>query len=436
MSTYIVRCLRSSLLLLLLLVGACRAPVDGGQGTIDADVTARQTVTPETRSSEAAAQVQPKNLQPSAGPTLLLVTTETGRGLDFVKQVAAEFNSQSTWHVEVVAKAPDELRIDLQTALLADAAPELIWASADQARVLAAAELLQPVTDLFVADAFMPAAVADSNLQGVQWGVPVSAGDQLVLLYNRSLVAAPPATTDDLLSMQRPAGADALLAYDARDPLWLNAWLQGFGGSLRGADGRPTLNAPQMVQTLFFLQELKNRGVVPAEIDAAGAQALFREGKAAMWATHAWMLASFAGADAQPFEVGMAPLPRAAATGRAPAAGLPGAQLLLGKGVDGDRRAAAKAFVTFVSGQDVQQRIASEFRRLPALKSVLQGQAVQSDPSLQALAASQSEITALQTNDALLDVIGPRLAQVLAGERPVEEVVQEMQDVAVGTSGE
>lgn len=364
------------------------------------------------------------------------MTTETGRSLDFVKQLADEFDAQSTWHVEVVAKAQSELRIDIQTALLADAVPELIWVPADQARVLAAAELLQPVGDLVAPEAFLPAAVAASNLQGEQWGIPVSAGDQLVLLYNRTLVATPPVTTDELLSMQKPEGAEALLAYDVRDPLWFSAWLQGFGGGLRGADGSPTLNAPQMVQTLFFLQELKNRGVVPLDIDAAGAEALFREGKAAMLATQAWMLPSFTGPDGLPFEVGMAPLPRAAATGRAPAAGLPGTQLMLGKGVDGERRAAAKEFVAFVSGQDVQQRIAGDLRRLPALMSVLQGAAVQSDPALLALAAAQSEIAPLQSSDALLDVVGPRLAQVLAGERPAEEAVQEMQDVAVGTPGE
>lgn len=436
MSTHIVRCLRSSLLVLLLFVGACRAPVDGRQGTTGVGATAQPVAARESALSAAVPQQQTAQPETPAGPGLLLVTSETGSGLDFVKQLAAEFSSRSAWRVDVVAKSPAELRIDLQTELLADAAPELIWATADQARVLGAAGLVQPATDLFASEDFLPSAVADSNLQGVQWGVPVTAGDQLVLLYNRGLVPTPPATTDQLLGMHKPEGVETLLAYDARDPLWLSAWLHGFGGSLRGADGRPALNAPQMVQTLFYLQELKNRGVVPAEIDAAGAESLFREGKAAMLATRAWMLSSFAGPGAQAFEVGMAPLPKAASTGRAAAAGLPGVQLMLGKGVDGDRRAAAMAFVAFAGGQDVQQRIAGELRRLPALTSALQGQAVQSDAALRELAAAQAESAPLQASDALLDVIGPRLAQVLSGERPVEEAVQEMQDVASGTPGE
>ena len=409
-------------LLLVALLGACSAP--------PAAPTSK-AANPASAASGTEA-VEPTSPAAPAAPTLLLVTTETGGALDFVRRLAAEFSSQSTWRVEVVPKAAPEMRLDMQTAALADAAPDLIWTSADQARVLAAADVLQPAGDLVTPDAFVPAAVADGNLQGTQWGVPVSAGNQLVLLYNRGLIASPPATTDELLSMPRPAGAETLLAYDPRDPLWLSAWLDGFGGSLRGGDGRPSLNTPQMVQTLFFLKELRSREIVPPDVDAASAEALFREGRVAMLATHAWALASFAGPGAPGFEVGIAPLPRAAATGRAPAAGLPSAQLLIGKAIDDERRTAAGEFVAYVTGAEVQERLLAEARRLPALTSVLKGPAVQNDPELRALADAQGEVRPLASSDPLLEVVAPWLAEVLAGVRPPEEVVKEMQDAAMG----
>jgi arabinogalactan oligomer/maltooligosaccharide transport system substrate-binding protein len=439
------------LILFLVLLTACsvatgEAPQAPGEGTASSQEEGDASAGPapaEPAPAEPApatqglapTRPQATRADPAAPPALLLVTTETGAGLEFVRKLAAEFNERSTWRVEVVAKAPAELRVDLRMAALAEAVPDIIWAQADDARVLAAAELIQPVPDLFEPDDFVPAAVADANLQGEQWGVPVSGGDQLVVLYNRGAIASPPGTTDELLAMQRPDGMEAVLAYDTRDPLWLSAWLQGFGGSLRGDDGRPALNSPQMLQTFFFLKELGSRGVVPSGVDAATAEALFREGKAAMLATHAWALASFAGQGAPPFEVGIAPLPKAASTGRSPAAGLPSAQLLVGKGVEGERRAAAEEFAAYVTGTSVQERLVSEARRLPALLSVLQGQAMQSDPVLQPLAAAQQDVVPLQAQDSLLNVVGPRLAQVLAGERPPEEAVEEMQEAATGASG-
>jgi arabinogalactan oligomer/maltooligosaccharide transport system substrate-binding protein len=102
----------------------------------------------------------------------------------------------------VVNKDVETLREDFQTSSLAGAAPELLWTVSDHLGPFTTADLIQPVDSLFDLTKFVKSATdAVKSPDGKTWGVPISNGNHLMLLYNKSLMPTPPANTDELVSM-------------------------------------------------------------------------------------------------------------------------------------------------------------------------------------------------------------------------------------------
>src|SRR3990172_3365269 len=105
--------------------------------------------------------------------------------------------------IAVVQKDTEALREDFQTASLAGAAPQLLWTVNDHAGVFVVADLIQPVDDLVDLDQFVDSALAAVELEGPHWGVPISNGNHLMLLYNKDLLAEAPADTDEMIAEGR-----------------------------------------------------------------------------------------------------------------------------------------------------------------------------------------------------------------------------------------
>ncbi len=154
------------------------------------------------------------------------------------------------------------LRQDFQTAALAGSPPDLLWTVNDHAGPFTTAELIVPVDDLVDLGQYADGALAAVELNGQHWGVPISNGNHLMLYYNKDLVPTPPADTDDLLAMADDLKAQGVtpLVYNQTEPFWLVPWLGGFGGAVFAEDGvTPTLNTPEMVATLAWLQASEGR---------------------------------------------------------------------------------------------------------------------------------------------------------------------------------
>jgi arabinogalactan oligomer/maltooligosaccharide transport system substrate-binding protein len=92
---------------------------------------------------------------------------------------------------EVVQKDTETLREDFQTASLAGAAPDLLWTVSDHAGPFTTAGIIQPVDDYFDMSLYVPSVVMD----GKTWGVPISSGNHLMLLFNKDLIAEAPKDT-------------------------------------------------------------------------------------------------------------------------------------------------------------------------------------------------------------------------------------------------
>ena len=206
-----------------------------------------------------------------------------------------------------------------------------------------------------------------------------------MLLYNKSLIGAPPETTDELITVGKQlTGGDRYgIVWNQVEPFWLVPWLGGFGGEVFAEDGlTPNLNTPPMVATLQFLSDLKNvHGITPQEVDYAGADSLFKDGQAAMIVNGDWALSEYVGILGD--DLGIAPLPKVASTGLFPAPYTSGKYFMIPVDVEGQRRDTIVEFIEYVTNYDNQIRLVTELTRLPALREALDDPLVTGDPILE-----------------------------------------------------
>lgn len=353
----------------------------------------------------------------------------------FVQKLANDFmDANPNVIIEVVQKDTEALREDFQTASLAGSAPELLWTVSDHAGPFLAANLIQPVDAMFNADNFIETVIVNNNA----YAVPISAGNHLMLLYNKSLVPNAPKTTDELISVAKGLTTGDMygFVYNATEPFWLVPWLGGFNGKVFAADGvTPTLNTKAMRDTLQFLADLEfEHGVVPAESDYGTMDTLFKEGKAAMLINGDWSLGDYQGILGD--DLGVAKIPTVSATGSDPAPYTSGKYFMVAEGVSGAKLDAVKSFIQFATSEAAMKEMVETLVRLPARLTTLQDPLVTSDPILKGSAEQLATGTPQPTNvemRAVWDAMKPEMNAVLAGTKDAAAAAAAMQAAAEAT---
>ena len=359
---------------------------------------------------------QDERTQGQIGLTLWSQEVEAEGTFAWVVELTERFTARNPDVViETVYKATEVVREEFESASTARQAPELLWTVNDHAGPLVVAGLLHPLGELFDRDLLIDSVV----MNGETWGVPISSGNHLMLLCNRDLVDAPPPTSDELIAAARRVsdGERFGLVYNQVEPLWMVPWLAGFGGEVFAADGiTPTLDSDAMIATLQFLADLKfEHAVVAPESDYATTDALFKAGNAACIVNGDWSLGDYRSVLGD--RLGVAPLPTISATGLDPAPYTSGKYLLVSAQVTDEQLDAIERFIAFVTSEAIQTELFQTFSRLPARRSVLDSDAVQSDPLLsdaaRALAAGVPQPSVPEMR-AVWDAIKPEFNAVLA----------------------
>ena len=388
----------------------------------------------EPTSAEPVA-VEPTAVEPtSAEPVNLVFWTKEGEadgGFQYVKALTDAFTAENpNITFEVVNKDVETLREDFQTSSLAGNPPDLLWTVNDHAGPFVAADLIQPVDGLFDMNLYVPSVVMD----GKTWGVPISSGNHLMLLYNKDLVPTPPTNTDELVTMGTAltTGDSYGLVFNQTEPFWLVPWLGGFGGSVFAEDGvTPTLNTPEMVSTLQFLYDIKyTTPIIPVESDYDTADSLFKEGKAGMIINGDWSLGGYQ--EALGDKLGVAALPQISGAGW-PAPYTSGAYFMIPKDLSGAKLDAVVKFVEFATNEANQTKQLETLKRLPGLKSVLSSELITNDPILVGSADQMSkgvpQPSSLEMR-CIWDAIKPEMLAVLSDTKAPDQAAVDMQAAA------
>ncbi len=373
----------------------------------------------------------------TTGPVTLTLWTQEGQSenaFQFVEKLANEYAASTNIvaAIEVLNKETEALREDFQTASLAGTSPDLLWTVNDHAGPFVTAGLIQPVENLVDMNDYVESVIMD----GHTWGVPISSGNHLMLLYNKKYITTPPATTDELIAMaQANTKGDMYgLAFNLGEAFWLAPWLGGFGGRVFADDGvTPSLNTPEMVATLDFMQSLTyDYKVTPLEADYAVADTLFKEGKAAMIINGDWSLGGYA--DVLGDDFGAAPLPKVVATGLYPAPYTSGKYFMIPEDLAPEKVEAVVGFIKFVTSKAKQYEQLEVLNRLPALKAAMDHPDIENDPVLAGSIAQLAKGTPMPSvleMRAIWDAINPEQSAVMAGTLSPAEAAANMQAAAV-----
>ena len=405
---------------------------------------AAPTQPPAAQPTEAPA-AQPTEA-PAAAPVKLTVwTKEGGNQLDLAKAVIADCaKTIPGLTVDVANYDVEKLRENFQTSALAGTGPDLLWTVNDHAGPFTTADLIDPVDNLGIdLGQFVPGALEPVALNGQHWGIPLSYGNNLMLLYNKKLVDKAPADTAELVKMAKDFQAknpgSVGFAWNLEEPFWLVPWLGGFGGKVFGEDGKtPTLNTPEMVKTLALMSEFKNTDqITPKACDYACADNLFKEGKAAMIINGDWSLGDYTGSTAgvtatKNIDLGTAPFPKITGADY-PKPYTAGVYAMFPKGQAEDKRAAAVKLTECFISDPVQLRWLKEQKRLPAVQKLFDDPSVKSDPILAGSAADLLNGTGMPPATEMRcnwDAMKPNLQEVLAGKMTPEDAAAAMQTAA------
>jgi arabinogalactan oligomer/maltooligosaccharide transport system substrate-binding protein len=357
------------------------------------------------------------------GPVTITFWEQEGEDVDvFIDALIADFQAANpNITVERTHYENEALRDQFQTASLANAAPDVVRVPNDFAGPFSKLEIVAPVSDLFddkFLGQFFPGALDPAKVGGTLWGVPDNYGNHLMLIYNKDLIATPPATFEELITKatELTEGDIQGFAYNLNEPYWGAGFYGAFGGWPLDAEDKPTFNNEAFVNYLTFVAKLKTDGVVPAECDYNCADTLMKDGKAAMIINGDWSLGDYTTALGD--KMGVAPVPTI--NGKPYTEMTAGKYFMVSNAVldDPAKKAAVQKFITFMTSADVQKKWLDEFKRLPSNIEVAKDPSIASDPilagSMAALSVGRGQPAAAEMRCAW-DAWRPNLEGVMAG---------------------
>jgi arabinogalactan oligomer / maltooligosaccharide transport system substrate-binding protein len=383
---------------------------------------------------------------PAAEPITITFWEQEGEDVDvFIDGLIADFQAANpNITVERTHYENEALRDQFQTASLAEAAPDVVRVPNDFAGPFSTLEIIAPASALFD-DAFLgqffPGSLDPAKVGGTLWGIPDNYGNHLMLIYNKSLIAEPPATFEELITVSKEltAGDVQGFAYNLNEPFWGAGFYGAFGGWPLDENDQPTFDNQAFIDYLTFVASLKTDGVVPAECDYACADTLMKEGKAAMIINGDWSLGDYTTALGD--NLGVAPVPTI--NGKPYTEMTAGKYFMVSNAVldDAARQEAVTAFITYMTSADIQKKWLDEFKRLPSNTEIAKDPSIASDPilagSMADLAVGRGQPAAPEMRCAW-DAWRPNLEGVMAGTvTPADAApaAQEAADACVATLG-
>ena len=308
----------------------------------------------------------------------------------FLEELVAEYNaSQDSVEVLVLFKETEELRNHYVFAALGRKGPDLVYGPADNVGTLAITETIRPLDGL-LPDSVLAGFTDDGLLRydGKLYGVADQVGNHLTLVYNKALVDTPPRTLDELVETAEALTEDTDgdgdsdrygLVWNYAEPFFFIPFLTAYDGWVMDDDEDPTLDTPATVAAIDFVVGLRERGTIPPTVDYNTAEALFKEGSAAMIINGPWAWAGYGQAG---IDYGLTPIPyntEAGAWARPMAAAK---AYSLNPAVPDWKLPAVLGVMQMLTSAEVQARMAEELSLIPVQRSVRESAVVSTNPIL------------------------------------------------------
>jgi arabinogalactan oligomer/maltooligosaccharide transport system substrate-binding protein len=230
-------------------------------------------------------------------------------------------------------------------------------------------------------DALLPGMLDAMTYRDTVYGLPLNY-KSIAMIYNKALVAAPPETSAELVSVAKkltnPGVGKFGLVYAYSDYYYHASLMNAFGGRVFDPGPTPVLDAPENIEAIkLMLKWYKEDGILPADPSTALITALFNEGNAGIVFSGPWFL----GEIAEGIDYGIAVLPTLIE-----ADGAPMRPWLTIEGIyisqSSQHKDEAYEFAKYMVSAEVGLVLALEGGQLHTNKAVYENEQVANDPVL------------------------------------------------------
>jgi maltose-binding protein MalE len=337
--------------------------------------------------------------------------------------------------VEALYKETEELRSAFIIAAIARQGPDLVYGPSDQIGPFQVMDIIDPMEGLFDTSwlgSFNPKAL--TWYKGHLYQIADKVGNHLTLVYNKKLLSVPPATDEELIAAGRRLTGPGRygLVWNYTEPFFFIPFLSGFGGWVMDEQGAPTLNSTANVNALRFLLALRDRyRIIPPDADYNSADALFKDGKAAMIVNGDW---SWSGYRKAGLDIGIVPLPTITSTGLRCAPMISPKGYSINANVPAGKLPLLVEFLKFINRPDLQLQTAKLLNTMPTRTVLYDDPFVKNDELLinSALQIAYGRpMPVVPELRAIWDAMRPSYQAVLGGSKSPEQAAADMQELAL-----
>ena len=344
--------------------------------------------------------------------------------------------------VEQLFKETEELRSGFIIAAIAGQGPEIVYGPSDQVGPFQVMNIILPLDSLFskkFIDQYDPKAL--TYYKGHLYKISDKLGNHLTLVYNKKFITVPPKTDKELIdigkSLTKDTNGDGKidqygLTWNYTEPFFFIPFMTGFGGWIMDENDRPTLNTTGTVNGLKFVRDLRDvYKIIPNEADYNIADALFKDGHAAMIINGDW---SWAGYQKAGLDIGVAPLPMISSTGIWSGTMVSPKGFSINANITESKKKWVVELIKYLMSEENQMEATKTLFTMPTNKNVIKSEFVQSNEILR-----NSRIQIEHGNPmpvvpelrAVWDAMRPSYQAVLAGSKSPEQAATDMQMQAV-----
>lgn len=275
--------------------------------------------------------------------------------------------------IDLTYRETEELRSAFQSAAMGGSGPELIYGPSDQVGPFATMGIIRPLEKEFEPSFFEQFDPLSSvKFQGHIYMQGDRVGNHLMLIYNKKLIDKPPQNTNELIALAQKNTLDLNkdgvidrygLVWNMTEPFFFVPWVKGFGEHFLDANNMPHLATESTQKAFQLIQKFKNLKIVPQECDYEMANALFKEGKAAMIINGDWSWGDYqkAGVD-----FGVAPIPMISETGLWPAPLIGTTGYSMNIQIRKENLESTKELFRYLTSEEVQNLFTEKANTLPS----------------------------------------------------------------------
>ena len=378
---------------------------------------------------------------PRGAGDLVVWNTMRPEGRALLDSLLIQFGQTHGVRCSQIYYEPEELRSNYQIASLGGSGPDLVYGPGDQVGPFSEMELIASLEDLLPSsflEAFSPEGLVWRK--GHLYQISDQVGNHLHLVYNKALVPHPPQDTDAMIEIARGLTRDEDgdgrmdyygLAWNFEEPFFFVPFLGGFGGWVMDESAHPTLDSPATVAAFQFMYDLKfTHRVLPSESDYDTADALFKEGRAAMIINGPWSWASYLN---KGIDMGLALIPKVSATGRWATPMVSTLGYSVNVNLHGERLELVLQLLQYLTSDGAQRVYARAMRTIPSRPEVLKDPVLAADELIR-VSAEQAAVGRPMPVDpelrAVWDALRPNYQSVLNGTKTPAQAARDAQSAA------